>query len=215
MNIENSSSTIYYAKSFPRLIAAAIDGVIVLIIRCLTIFIIDNTYLKSQLTLFIEDFEKKFGTYTPKNTAEHISYILHHQFFIITLLSIIAVILVGAFYHAYLNSSSWQATIGKRFMNVIMQKNNDDKTSFYLALSHYFLSIMPYIYIIYIVAFAQKYETTFYQAITYSNHNIFFGILFVLWCHIQSFTKRKTTAYDLICNIEFIKGKTEEKYPWS
>ena len=38
--------------------------------------------------------------------------------------------------------------------------------------------------------------------------------MFILWVQIHFFTKRKTTAYDLICDTILVKGRTSARLPW-
>jgi uncharacterized RDD family membrane protein YckC len=123
--------------------------------------------------------------------------------------------MVGALYHAYLNSSVWEATIGKRLMKIMITKENDMKITFKRGLLHYFLSLMPFVFLIYLVSYQIRNNLTFYQAITSSEINIFLGILFMMWLQIHIFTKKRTTAYDMICNTNVVKGKTSYKWPWS
>lgn len=123
--------------------------------------------------------------------------------------------MVGALYHAYLNSSNWQGTIGKRLMKIIIvNENNHKKINFFLALGHYFLSILPIAYIIYLLIFQVANNLSLFDAITHNSINLILGVIFILWIQIQSLTKKKTTAYDLICETVVIQGKTASKFPW-
>jgi uncharacterized RDD family membrane protein YckC len=131
------------------------------------------------------------------------------------LLFIAAVLIVGALYYAILNSSAWQSTIGNRVMKIIMVKEGGEKITFGLALWHYVLSILPFVFIVYLISFQQANQLTFFQAVTASYFNIMFGVLFVVWVQIQTITKKKTTAYDMICQTLLVKGKTAAKFPWS
>ena len=125
------------------------------------------------------------------------------------------IMLIGTIYHSYLNSSSWRATIGKRLMGIAIVKKNLVSLSFSRALLHYFLSILPFIYILYIISYHASYNIDIQKAITASFGNIVLGIIFILWIQIQLFTKNKTTAYDLISNTIFINKVYNAKRPWS
>lgn len=214
-NYKNNSDEIVYAASIKRSFASGIDMLLVLLLRSIVIQIIGIAYLDRVWRGFFLEFYNKFGTQTVKKTPEHIYFVTHHQVFYITLLSIIIVIIVGAFYHAYLNSSSWQATVGKRVMKIIMVKEPyNSRLSFSLAFWHYFLSILPFVFIAYLINYQISHDLTFFQVITASNFNLFLGFVFIAWVQIHLFTKKKTTAYDLICKTVLMDGKTTAKFPW-
>ncbi len=205
-----------YASSFRRSCAAGIDMTIVLLLRALTAQALGMLFVTQALQDFLTEFREKFGTEFAKNNADHIAFITHHKIFFIVLAFYAIVIFVGALYHALLNSSAWQGTIGKRLMRIAIVGEDDSRINFNTALSHYFLSILPFIYIIYIILFQLKNNLTFFQTVTASDINAFLGILFLLWTQIHLFTKRKTTAYDLICKTTTVNKKiTEAKFPWS
>ena len=98
---------------------------------------------------------------------------------------------------------------------IIILKDNEVGLTFGRALLHYFLSAVPFLFVFYLLAFQLRNDLTFYQAVTASDSHIFFGIIFVLWVQLHLFTKKKTTAYDLIANTVVIKGRTGAKWPWS
>ncbi|NBX52276.1 MAG: hypothetical protein EBT63_01310 [Proteobacteria bacterium] len=137
-----------YASYTRRTIATLIDVHIVLIIRAIFIQIVFSTFFYKIVNDFISDLDIKFGTRTPKNTPEHISFLINHPIFIYTILLVLTTILLGAFYYAYFNSSNWQATIGKRIMGIIIS-NNNSRIEFSIGLFHYFLSIIPYLFVIF------------------------------------------------------------------
>jgi uncharacterized RDD family membrane protein YckC len=215
----SSNSEIIDKKSlvgtFKRGVASAIDSVIVLFARIFFIETIGRAWAEPSLIKFSQEFKDKFGTETPKNTPDHLDFIYNHEVFTKFMILFFLTIMIGAFYHAYLNSSSWRATIGKRTLGIIIVKKNLLPLSFSRAILHYFLSVLPFVYVFYLVSYQIKFNLTIHQAITASPGNIFFGILFMLWVQIQVFSKNKTTAYDLICNTIFIHQITEAKKPWS
>lgn len=224
MNIENffhnfskkDSDASFYASSSRRSFAASIDMTIVLILRALTAQILGTLYITKALQDFLLEFRDKFGTDFVKNNADHIAFIIHHKIFGIVLTFYAIVIFVGALYHALLNSSSWQGTVGKRLMGIVIEKEDESRISFSNALTHYFLSVLPFVYIFFIIIYQLKNNLTFFQTVTASDLNVFFGILFLLWTQIHLITKRKTTAYDLICKTIFVNKKIiEAKFPWS
>ncbi len=203
-----------YASSFRRSSAAMIDMWIVLFLRIIVMQVLGRLWINQEIINFMEEFSQRFGTETPKNVPEHIDFIIHHRIFVYALIFYAIVILVGTFYHAYLNSSNWQATIGKRLMKIVIVKENDVKISFKLGFAHYFLSILPFAFILYLLSYQVQNHLNFYQAITASELNVFLGLAFIIWVQIHLFTKKKTTAYDMICKTVLINGKTDKKFPW-
>ncbi len=163
---------------------------------------------------FVEAFQNEFGTDSPKNNPEHINFIIHHPIFFYMIAFYAIILMIGAVYHSYLNSSAWCGTFGKRAMKIMILRKNELTLTFGRGLIHYFLSIMPFIFIFYIVGYQAKYQIGLFDALS-SGFNMIFGIVFVLWIQIQIFTKNKTTAYDLIANTVLVNGKTAAKWPWS
>lgn len=204
-----------YATSTRRSVAAAIDVWIVLFIRIFTMEILGIFWMNQAIANFLVEFQDKFGTETIKNTPEHVNFIINHHIFIYALIFYAIVILVGAAYHAFLNSSSWQGTVGKRLMKILILKEDESKITFSRGLWHYFLSVLPMAFILYLISYQLRNDLNFFQTVTASNTNIFLGIMFVLWVQVHLFTKKKTTAYDLICDTVLINGKTTAKWPWS
>lgn len=204
-----------YVASLRRSIAAMMDIWITLILRALVAQIAGSLFMNRLLSNFITDFKNEFGTDVPKDTPEHISYILHHPFFYEMLVFYAVIIMIGAVYHSYLNSSAWCGTIGKRAMKIMILRGSELPITFNRGLLHYFLSTAPFIFLFYILIYQLKHELNLYQAITASDLNIFFGFIFVFWVQIQMFTKKKTTAYDMISNTVLVNGRTGAKWPWS
>jgi uncharacterized RDD family membrane protein YckC len=204
-----------YASSFRRTTAAMIDIWIVLFLRVLIMQALVTLWLNSAIINFMKDFSDNFGTETIKNTPQHLEFVTHHRIFFYSLIFYGIIVLVGTFYHALLNSSSWQGTIGKRLMKILMVEESDQKISFKKALAHYFLSVLPFIFVLYLVSYKVLHNINFYQTVTASELNVFFGIVFVIWMQAHLFTKKKTTAYDIICKTTLIDGKTSAKFPWT
>lgn len=219
MNIENflkkNPEDQRYASSFRRSAAAGIDIGIVLFLRIFTMQLLGALWMNKVIINFLAEFNAHFGTESIKNTPEHIDFVMHHPIFIYAIIFYSVVILIGTFYHAFLNSSAWQATIGKRIMNICMTTQNDLKITFNRGIMHYFLSVLPFAFLLYLMSYQLKNNLNFYQTITASDANLFFGVIFVIWVQIHLFTRKKTTAYDLICNTILVNGRTEAKWPWS
>jgi uncharacterized RDD family membrane protein YckC len=205
-----------YADSFKRSVASMFDIIIVLILRCITLEILGRIWVDKIIIKFMADFKAEFGTEEVTNTPAHVNFILHHQFFSTMLELYFIIIMVGALYHAILNSSKWQATIGKKIMKIVIIDNSDyGEISFFKALAHYFLSVLPMVYVIYLIAFQAIYKLSFYQTIIATKYNVFFGIIFTAWLQAHLFTKNRSTAYDMILNTSMINGVTKFRFPFS
>ncbi len=191
-----------------------IDIWITLFLRAFCAQIIGSLWLNDKITDFLTDFKNEFGTDTPKNTPEHLDYILHHPVFYYMLVFYAFIIAIGMVYHAYLNSSAWNGTIGKRAMKIMIMTKNELPISFGRALLHYLLSILPFVFLSYLLTYQIRHEINLYQAVTSSDLNIFLGIVFAMWVQIQIFTKTKVTAYDMIANTVVINGRSGAKWPW-
>jgi uncharacterized RDD family membrane protein YckC len=220
MNIKNflnqTSANKKYATSFCRSSAAAIDLWIVLFLRIAIMQLLGVLWLNGKILKFMQEFNDHFGAQSIKNTPEHIDFIVHNRIFFYALIFYAIVIFVGALYHALLNSSSWQATIGKRLLKITIVKEDDNSgITFTRGLAHYFLCVLPFAFVLYLISYQIRNDLSFFQAITASPTNVFFGIMFVIWIQIHLFTKNKTTAYDMICKTVLIKNKTSAKFPWS
>ena len=213
MNIDDSTA-IKYASSFQRATAATIDIWIVIFIRFFFMALLGELWIKNAASNFQEEFQTKFGGAFFRDSPEHIAFFMDHKIFLELMIFYLIIVISGACYYAYFHASSWQATIGKRLMKIVIIKNNNLPTSFGRGLLYYFLSILPYIYIMYIVTYLLKTNASIGQAITASFANIFFTIIFFIWIQSHFMTKRKTTIYDIICRITVKEGKTDKKFPW-
>jgi uncharacterized RDD family membrane protein YckC len=103
---------------------------------------LNNVYVGEFINDFINEFEQNFGTRTPKGTLEHVEFIMNHSIFIYALIIIFITILIGGIYHAYFNSSSWQATIGKKLMKIKVVDLNGHRISFGQAIGRYLSKIV-------------------------------------------------------------------------
>ncbi len=210
----NTSSELKFVKAFKRSNAIFIDILVVLLIRIIVAQILGFLWINKVLLNLLADFQVNFGTETIKNTPEHLEFLKNHPAFGSMLLFYFIIFLVGAIYHAYFNSSQWQATLGKRIMKIIIIDENGKKISFLKAISHYFLSLLPIIYIFYMIIFQTTHQTSLFNSMIANTANILFSIIAALWLQAHIFTKKRTTIYDLICKLIFIEGKTSAKYPW-
>lgn len=203
-----------YATSFRRSTAAIIDIWITLFVRALFAQIAGFIFMNHQMNKFILDFKTEFGTDAPKNVPEHVDFIIHHPFFYYLIIFYALILMIGASYHAYFNSSPWSGTIGKRLMKIMINTENELPITFNRALLHYFLSVLPFAFLFYLLVYQISHNLNLYQAITASQLNLFLGIGFVFWVQIQIFTKKRVTAYDMIANTVMLNGRTAYKWPW-
>lgn len=213
-NKKNDKEKDKFVSSTKRAVAISIDIWIVLFLRAAFVQIVGITFLNDALIEFGNEFVLKFGTETIKRTPEHINFLTHHKVFYYSLFLYAFLILIGAVYHAYLNSSAWRGTIGKRIMKILILKSDESSLSFWGAMAHYFASLVPFIFIIYLISYQMANQLTLAQAITSSKINLFLTLSLAVWTQIQIFTKKKTTTHDLICDAVLINGKTEAKTPW-
>ncbi len=204
-----------YAKATSKSLAGLIDFFIVLFLRACFLQILNDFYLSKLFYNFLNDFEKTFGTREPKGTNEHINFIMHHDIFIYSLILIFLTILIGTIYYSYLNSSSWQATIGKRIAKIIVVDKNSERISFSTAIYHYFLGLTPYIFIGFVLVNSHKYKYNIYEAFSKNHMLTIVGFLILLASHANIFSKKKINFFDYLLKIEFHRGKTLSKTPWS
>lgn len=207
------SSEVIYAGSFQRSSAVFIDVFISGFLRIIVAQIMGNLWFNSQIISFISDFKTKFGTDIIGKNPEHIEYLMHHSIIKSTIIFYLIILLIGALYHAFFNSSSWSATIGKRIMGIILIKSEGRKLSFLEALGNYFLSLFPWVFMIYIAGFQNLNGLTIFKAITANLFNILFGLVTLIWIQIHMITKRKVLAQDLICKTVMIEGRVGGKFP--
>jgi uncharacterized RDD family membrane protein YckC len=215
MSIFNFEKDPKYTSITRRGAAAILDMWIVLFLRVFTMQIMAIFWLDKVLTDFMTEFTSTFGTEEFKAVPEHIAFLTNHALFWSIIIFYFITIMVGAFYHAYLNASGWQGTVGKRLLKVMITTRNDIKISVTRGILHYFLAIMPFIYLSYIFIQQARSGATTYAIVTSSGINVVLGVLFIIWLQIQIFTQRRTAIHDLICNTVSVNGKTNNKWPWS
>ena len=213
--MENKSQDIYIS-SFRRGAAAAVDILVVAFLRILFAQINGILWFNDQILQFQNDFEAKFSTKIIGHSPEHVEFLLHHPIVKMTIIFYIGIVLVGAFYHALLNSSSWCATLGKRIMNIVLVKNEGKRMTILNGFSHYFLSIVPWIFMIYILIYQGYHAATIYESISGNVFNLMFGIISVTWINIHFITKKKITVQDIIVGTTMAEGRIGGAYPkWS
>ena len=212
---EENNETAIYATPTKRMISGIIDSFIVLILRALFLQIVINSFAINIFNNFIEEFEKNFGTRTPKGTTEHVEFIMNHSIFLYGLILFFITIFIGTLYHAYFNSSNWQATIGKRIAGVTVANKDSQKISFMTGINHYFLSLIPIIYIIFIFIYAQKNKYEIYEVFSKNHFLAILGLLLLIASHANAFSNKRINLFDYFMKIEFHLGRTENKLPWT
>lgn len=204
-----------YASSTRRGAAAMIDIWIVLFLRVIVMQLIGSLWLNDKMKDFMQEFQQTFNSDFDKANPQHIDFVLHHPMFYYALIFYSIIIFVGALYHAYLNSSAWNATIGKRLLKIMIIRQDNLPISLARGFAHYFSSVLPFVFFVYLLSYQARNGLDFSQALAANQLNIVIGILSVFWIQLHLFTKKKTTIYDLICKTFVINGKTDKKFPWS
>lgn len=212
--VKNPKEENFFATTFERSNAGLIDSIIVFALRAIFLQIVGTLWFIDVIKNFLFEFKEKFGTETPKATPEHMEFIRNHTILLDTFILIIAVFVIGLIYHAYLNSSQWQATIGKRICNIIMVNKKGAKLSFIDGVYHYLLSVTPFIYIFILLIFMQKNNFSIYT--TLHNHQILslIGVIIFIGSHMGAFNKKRINLFDYLMEVEFHKSRTPNKFPW-
>lgn len=206
-----------YAPAFKRGLATSIDVWIVLVIRAISMQILGVLWISNQMLTLQTDFNNEFGENATENIPRYLiaNFITNHPAFLDILIFYIIIIVIGSLYYAYMNSSSWRATFGKRVVGIMIIKENEMPLGFKRGLLHYYLSVLPFVFVLYLVSYKLQHNISFYDAIVTNKANLILGLIFALWVQINLFTKKKSTAYDLICKTITINGKTKAKWPWT
>jgi uncharacterized RDD family membrane protein YckC len=123
--------------------------------------------------------------------------------------------LIGGIYHAYLNSSAWQSTIGKRIVGIVVVSSNGEKISFSSGIYHYFLTLTPIVFIAFIFIYATIKKIEIYEIFTKNLILTILGLFFLIASHANSFNKKKINFFDYLMKFEFHLGRTENKTPWT
>lgn len=212
MSTENEVQ-IDYCESYKRGLAAMIDVAIVFFLRVFAAQILAVLWVQAALDRLRSDFSLYFKTDVIE-TRQHVEFILAHESMKDYIIFLILILLVGAIYHSYFNSSSWKATIGKRIMSVMILDKNFAKIGFIRGVFHYFLSIVPIVILLYLFTFSASYGGNLISAVTYSAFNIAISVLAVIWVNFHVFSKQKLTLYDLISGTVFIDGRSGASKPW-
>lgn len=203
-----------YPSPYKRSLCGMIDLMLVMFLRGVFLQAVHTFWFQEKILNFLNDFEQKFGTRTPKGTPEHIEFIQNHEFIYHSFILILITIMIGAVYYSYFNSSKWQATIGRRVFGIIVTDKNGNKVKFMDAFYHYLLSIIPYIYVFYVIIYSKKNDFDIYS--TFINNKILalIGIFILFATHMNSFNAKKINLFDYLMDMEIISHRTKYKFPW-
>lgn len=202
-----------YVNPFIRGAAASIDMFCVALLRIIFMQLIGYFWVNGQIIKFHKDFEENFGGMFNGSNPEHLLFLSNHEIVKVMLIFLSLTILVGAFYHAYLNSSSWSSTLGKRLFKVILVKNEGKSLTFFQAFWHYCLSLLPWIFMFYLVIYQLKNKVSIYDALTGDPVNLTLGLITVAWIQIHIITKKKSTPQDMIIGCTMVRGKLGKGWP--
>lgn len=198
---------IEYAGSFTRSCASAIDMFIANTIRVIVFSILGSLWFGKKVLQFQAEFKAKFGVDVIGKSPEQLEFLSHHPIFNASILFFTAVFLSGAIYYIAFNASSWNATIGKKIMKIMVIKTDGEKLNFLESTAYYFLSLVPWLFIVYILIYQLVNGVNIYNAIVHNPFNLIFGLITLAWLQIHLITKKKTTAHDLICKTIVVKIK--------
>lgn len=205
------STKITYAGPFVRGVAAMIDMTALLFVRMFIAAIASVAFMNQATLNFYAEFKEEFGSETIKNTPEHMGFLFHHALFTYWIIFFIVLILAGAAYHSFFNSSSWKATPGKRLMNIMILDEDGKKIKISVALLHYFFSALPFAFVLYLCFYQITYHVNTIQAITENKVNLCIGLLIAICMQAQIFNKKRAAVYDMICRVELVKNLKKKK----
>ena len=197
-----------------RSAATAIDILIVFIIRAFLIQIISFFWLSKRMLQLASDFKNYFNSEVI-DSQEKLQFIQNHPVFGDIIITLICVLVIGSLYHAYLNSSSYHATIGKRLMKVEILNLNYSKLSFFKAFVIYYFSLLPVIFAAYMMMYTAQMEIKLIQALFANTYNTIFTLSVLALSASFSSGLRKQMGFDIVSKIVYLNNKTDKKYPWN
>lgn len=209
----NSKDEIVYIHPFLRSGSAIIDMFIVAFLRIIFAQIVGIIWVNRKIIEFHHQFNEKFGVPFSNMNQDHVMFLVGHEVVKVIIIFFLLIVLVGALYYAFLNSSSWSATIGKRLFNIVLVKDEGKALSFFQAFWHYFLSLIPWIFVFYILIYQAREGVTIYQAFSGNIFNFIIGVLALAWFQISVFMKRKNTIQDIIMGCCMVRGRVGGKIP--
>lgn len=204
-----------YINSLKRSGAAMIDVFIVTFFRIILLQILGHFWIEEKMLKFASDFKAKFGNEAvlSDSNLDHIKFLASHELVKVVFICLVLVLLVGALYHAYLNSSSWSATVGKRLFKIVLVKDEGKALTFWQAFSHYFLSLVPWFFAFYIFIYSLKAKVSIIVAMVHSPANIIIGFITAIWLQFHIFNKRKRTIQDVVVGCSMVEGRLGGTWP--
>lgn len=194
---------------FKRAVAVYLDVIFTTLLRSFFFHYIAKIWLLRPFNDFVYQLQTIYG---PEN--EKIFYFSsywpilnkHELFYYIIFIALIFLI-IGALYYAILYSSSWQASFGKRIMNIIIVKTDGTRLTFTRGLVRYCVSIIPWLVALGILLFALEANQGLGSFLN-ENRIILLPILMVIiWFESFFFNKNRRVIHDFVCDSVVKKGK--------
>jgi uncharacterized RDD family membrane protein YckC len=204
---------VVYARPLLRGVATSIDMFIAGFLRVIFAQLLGNLWVDGKIALFFQDFDSKFGIPISWDNYEHAQFFVNHEIKSVILMFAFLVFLVGLLYYSILNSSSWRATVGKRILGIAVAKNNGETLTFLQSMGHYLLSLVPWLFIVYILIYQVQERVTLYEAISGNMINVTLGLVAIAWVQVQIFNKKKNTIQDMLIDCSLVKEKGAKGFP--
>jgi hypothetical protein len=80
---------------------------------------------------------------------------------------------------------------------------------------HYFLTLSPIIFIIFVLIYSQKNKYEIYDLFSKNHFLAILGLFLLIASHGNAFSKKRINLFDYLMKIEFHLGRTENKMPWT
>lgn len=214
MSINIDYDEILDASPIRRSLATVIDIAIVLFVRVIFAQILALLWISERLMQLSEDYKNFFGTDVIDST-DKAAFIQSHPVFGEFMMFVMILILVGSLYYAYMHSSRYHATAGKRLMGVEILNMDYSKLSFAKAFLCYYFSLLPIIYATYIMTYTYSMKTNLISAMFANVYNGLFTVTIIALAAFFSSGLRRHMGSDLVLQIVYLNNKTKAKYPWS
>lgn len=200
-DVREEKQNVVYAGFWQRVFAVCVDAVLFCVLVYLPLFILASLFPSAY-----ENFTSNLDSKSPKLT------ILSLQLFVYFIASII----FACFY-----SSKWQASPGKRLLNVYVTSYNLKPISFKRGFFRYFIQSVFTIFpqILFLISgvdlFILEEDPSFiYNENTYMVSiiaGVVYPLLAILWYLMAVFSAQKTAFHDVICGTRALKGRPSQK----
>ncbi len=201
------------AGAFRRSFATMIDIFIVFFVRMFFAQILASFWLSDRLALLAQDYKNFFDTEVI-DSPDKVAFIQSHPVFDDILIFIAILTVIGSIYYAYLHSSNYHATIGKRLMKVEVLNLDYSKISFFKAFLIYYFSLVPIIYATYILSYTYSAKVSLMAGMFHNIYNIIFTLIIIALSATFSSGLRRHMGFDIVLKIVYLNNKTDSKYPW-